>query len=797
MAAGTRTGPRAQRKATKNMQSQDSFNFGPTRRSGRLGWILSTALVAAAVTSSSASAQTLTTLVNFAGTDGANPYAGLIADANGNLFGTTKNGGAYGYGTVFEIVKTAAGYASTPTILVSFNFSFNDPGGVYPNAGLMADANGNLFGTTVNGGTNGSGGTVFEIPITAGVYANTPTTLVSFNGANGANPYAGVIADANGNLFGTTIGGGAGGYGTVFEIPMTAGGYASTPTTLVSFNGANGVYPYGGLIIDANGNLLGTTAYGGAYQQYGTVFEIPMTAGVYASTPTTLVNFNHSNGGQPYAGFIADANGNLFGTTSYGGPSGYGTVFEIAMTAGVYAGTPTILASFDYNTYGSFPYGALVADANGNLYGTTQNSGPSGGGTVFEIPMTAGVYANTPTTLVSFNGANGANPYAGLIVDANGNLFGTTIGGGAGGVGTVFEITPATNTTPPVITSNVSGTLGNNGWYIGNVTINWTVNGDGITSQSGCGASTVNFDTTGNTFTCEATNAGGATSKSVTIKRDATAPSVSCGAADGLWHASDVSIACAASDSMSGLANPADAGFKLTTSVANGIETAIASTSSRIVTDQAGNSTAAGPITGIKVDKKSPVIALTAPAATSYIFNQAVAANYLCSDGGSGVTSCAGTAANGANINTASAGSRTFTVNAADNVGNTSSASVNYTVNYNFSGFEAPVYNAPAVNTGNAGKTYPVKWQLRDANGNSISALTAVSSVQYQSTSCAAFSNNPTAPLAASTTGSSGLRYDSTANQYIYNWAPGTAGCYTLFLTLDSGQVFPAYFNLN
>src|SRR6266404_4223628 len=188
------------------------------------------ALAVAALAPGQSRAANLTPLVSFNGTDGARPRAGLLADANGNLFGTTEAGGALGFGTVFEIAKTAGGYASTPTVLVSFNRT----NGALPLAGLIADANGNLFGTTVSGGANGHG-TVFEIAKTAGGYATTPTILVSFNGTNGSFPVAGLIADANGNLFGTTLFGGANGQGTVFEIAKTASGYASTPTILVSF----------------------------------------------------------------------------------------------------------------------------------------------------------------------------------------------------------------------------------------------------------------------------------------------------------------------------------------------------------------------------------------------------------------------------------------------------------------------------------------------------------------------------------------------------------------------------------
>jgi hypothetical protein len=173
---------------------------------------------------------------------------------------------------------------------------------------------------------------VFEIAKTAHGYASSPTTLVSFNGANGVNPLAGLIADAHGDLFGTTAYGGAYGDGTVFEIVKTAHGYANTPTTLVSFNGTDGASPWSGsLIAHAHGDLFGTTSFGGANDVYGTVFEIAKTAHGYASTPTTLVNFNGTNGAFPVGSLIADDQGDLFGTTARGGTSttGDGTVFEI------------------------------------------------------------------------------------------------------------------------------------------------------------------------------------------------------------------------------------------------------------------------------------------------------------------------------------------------------------------------------------------------------------------------------------------------------------------------------------
>ena len=373
-------------------------------------------------------------LISFNSTNGANPFGSLIADANGNLFGMTFNGGANGYGTVFEITNTATGYVSTPMTLASFDYSTD---GANPYGSLIADANGDLFGMTNGGGASGYG-TVFEIINTPTGYASTPTTLISFTSTNGANPYDSLIIDANGDLFGTTNSGGANGDGTVFEITNTPTGYASTPTTLVSFAGTDGVSPYGSLITDAHGDLFGTTNGGGA-NGFGTVFEITNTPTGYASTPTTLVSFNGTNGEYPYGSLIADAHDDLFGTTSSGGANGFGTVFEIINTTTGYASTPTTLASFD-STNGADPQGSLIIDANGDLFGTANSGGANGDGTVFEITNTPTGYASTPTTLVSFNTTNGANPFGSLVVDANGDLFGTTNSGGANGDGTVFEL---------------------------------------------------------------------------------------------------------------------------------------------------------------------------------------------------------------------------------------------------------------------------------------------------------------------------------------------------------------------
>jgi uncharacterized repeat protein (TIGR03803 family) len=227
--------------------------------------------------------------------------------------------------------------------------------------------NGNLFGTTFFGGANNFG-TVFEIANTAQGYASTPITLVSFNGSDGANPSGSLILDVNGNLFGTTNFGGANNLGTVFEIAKTAQGYASTPTTLVSFNGSDGQNPGAGVILDVNGNVFGTTLSGGAQGVGGTVFEIAKTAQGYASTPTTLINFcslpNCADGSEP-VGLIADAKGNLFSTTESGGANNRGTVFEVTGSGFViFAGTPGKPNCFGQSVSAlAWQYGGLNAAA--------------------------------------------------------------------------------------------------------------------------------------------------------------------------------------------------------------------------------------------------------------------------------------------------------------------------------------------------------------------------------------------------------------------------------------------------
>lgn len=376
---------------------------------------------------------TLTTLQSFTGADGADPgYGQLLMDANGNLFGTTLSGGNGGGGTVFELVNTGSGYSFQTLASFDSNDTVN---GNTPVAGLTMDANGNLFGVTQAGGPANSG-TVFELANTGSGYGGLQT-LASFSG--GAYPEGALLVDANGNLFGTTQFGGDHGQGSVFEIVHTASGY-SQPQTVYSFNYTDGAAPTGPLIADANGDLFGTTLQGGTGGQ-GTVFELVHGASGYSLV--TLARFDGSNGSYLYAGLTADAHGDLFGATYSGGNpdgTGYGTVFELVNTGSGYSFET--IGKLDYDTTGGYVIGGVTVDSQGDVFGTALAGGTNGFGTVFELVNTGSGYS-APQVVYAFGGGDGVMPEGGVVLDADGNLYGTTAGGGTTGSGTVFEIPAA------------------------------------------------------------------------------------------------------------------------------------------------------------------------------------------------------------------------------------------------------------------------------------------------------------------------------------------------------------------
>jgi uncharacterized repeat protein (TIGR03803 family) len=326
--------------------------------------------------------------------------------------------------------------AQTEKVLYNFNAPVTPFNG--PAAGLVSDAPGNLYGTTQSAGIY-RGGTVFELMPKAGG-GWTEKTLHNFgNGADGAYVSASLILDAAGNLYGTTYDGGGtvGGYGTVFELKPKAGGGWSEKV-LCSFDKYEG-HPTAGLIVDAAGNIYGTTA---GYIAYGIVFELtPHADGTWTETTLHAFNYDGTDGIGPRGPLIFDGHGNLFGTTYAGGSfdcgAGCGTVFELSPSAGG-VWTETILHRFHNNgSDGVFPAAGLILDASGNLYGTTTKGGTgvctnqsyAGCGIVFELSPTSGGW--TGKILYDFNGTDGYQP-TGLTMDAAGHLYGTTAQGGTG-----------------------------------------------------------------------------------------------------------------------------------------------------------------------------------------------------------------------------------------------------------------------------------------------------------------------------------------------------------------------------
>src|ERR1022692_2196052 len=332
---------------------------------------------------------------------------------------------------------TSTGAAAEEKVLHSFNSNGTD--GIHPQAGLIFDAAGNLYGTTSQGGSS-SAGMVFELtPAGGGTW--TEKVLYSFHGgADGSSPRAGLIFDAAGNLYGTTYNGGTTFAGTVFELTPTGGG-TWTEKVLLSFgNDVDGSNPQGELIFDGAGNLYATTKNGGGPNDAGTVFELtPGAGGTW--TEKVLWSFGTgTDGSDPFGALIFDAAGNLYGTTSLGGTSHSGTAFELT-PAGGGNWTESVAHSFGNGTDGAAPAAGLLLDGAGNLYGTTYLGGSYGGGTVFRLN------AQGLVLLYSFSGTDGANPAAGLLLDAAGNFYGTTYSGGSfASYGTVFETTSA----PPV-----------------------------------------------------------------------------------------------------------------------------------------------------------------------------------------------------------------------------------------------------------------------------------------------------------------------------------------------------------
>jgi len=380
------------------------------------------AVLVMAMAGLSAGAQKFSIVYKFDGTHGQTPQAGLVRDSSGNLYGTTASGGSSGSGVVFKI--NAKGK-------ISVLHTFNASDGSFPRSDLTLN-NKTLYGTTLSGGGAGAG-TVFKISTSGNGFK----TLYSFTGQDdGSNPGSGVIQDSQGNLYGTTEDGGMFLSGTAYRLSKSG-----KLTVLHGFTGgSDGAMPMAEPILDAKGNLYGTTEFGG--DTNGNCVGLSAGCGVvYKLGPkgklTVLHSFTNINndGAYPLGALLLDTSGNLYGTTSGGGgPNNFGTVFKIGSK-----GKFTQLRSFDGGIPdGEGPQAALARDSSGNLYGTTTYGGKSSNsGTVFKITA-----KGKETVLHRFSGKDGTGPQGGLLIDPNGALYGLTVSGGTSDAGVVFKITP-------------------------------------------------------------------------------------------------------------------------------------------------------------------------------------------------------------------------------------------------------------------------------------------------------------------------------------------------------------------
>jgi uncharacterized repeat protein (TIGR03803 family) len=455
-----------------------------------------TGIIVVLCSATAMSAQTFTTLVNFDGTNGANPaYGSLVQGTDGNLYGTTENGGASNGGTVFRLSQTGE-----LTNLYSFCALAKCADGLQPYAGLTLATDGNLYGTT-RGGGNGFGGvgygTFFRIT-REGIL----TTLYSFcshvnNCPEGGDPSGTLVQAVDGSFYGTTYAYGANNWGAVFKISTNG-----VVTPLHDFSFEEGGDPWGGLVQGTDMNLYGTGNAGGAGgcggDGCGIVFKITRTGKI-----TTIVNFDGFDGGNPLAAMTLGLDGSFYGSTWDDGPNGNGTLFKVTST-----GVMTLLHDF-LNGDGAFPSGTLVQATDGNFYGTTQYGGAYVFGTIFRITPDG-----TLTTLHSFDQADGRYVEGGLVQATNGTFYGTTTSGGTGhgsacsvdSCGTVFSLDIGLE--PFVAFVRDSGKVGQTGGILGQ---GFT----GTTSVS-LNGTPANFTVVSDTF-IKATVPPGATTGFVTV----------------------------------------------------------------------------------------------------------------------------------------------------------------------------------------------------------------------------------------------------------------------------------------
>ena len=405
------------------------------RHSSRLGSVCAIVAFALVLGNNVAARSAVDVVYNFTGgLGGGNAATGLIFDASGDAYGTSVTGGASDCGTIFKLAPTSHGDWSE-TVLHSFDCF---AGGKNPHGGVTLHG-GNLYGTTVAGGSSepctGDGcGEIFELS------PNGFTVLYAFRGgADGFGPGGAVVFDRHGNLYGTTPDGGGHASGTLYELAHT--GKRWTKTTIHRFTGKGdgGAGSLGALLLDSSGDLFGVTEIGGLFAA-GTAYRVSPKPGGAWKFDVLYAFKGRPDAGSPYGGLIADRDGNLYGTTYYGGANGLGAIFELRPTSRD-GWNERVVYSFKGGKDGALPTSTLAAGADGSLYATTSGGGIPGCdcGTIVKLDATTRresvvhAFASTP---------DGAYPYYGLTANAQGALFGTTVAGGTHGQGAVFRFVP-------------------------------------------------------------------------------------------------------------------------------------------------------------------------------------------------------------------------------------------------------------------------------------------------------------------------------------------------------------------
>ncbi|MGA2902598.1 MAG: choice-of-anchor tandem repeat GloVer-containing protein [Candidatus Korobacteraceae bacterium] len=421
--------------------SLGKFRFKVNSRVGRFAMALAIVFALTLLTTHAVEAQTFSVLHNFSGEDGEFPYAGVTVGPGGVLYGTAAAGGTHGYGTVFRLTHIGSSWVVGPL----YEFTGGSDG-ANPEGGVVIGPSSALYGTTTFGGVNY--GIVFELrpPATfcrAILCYWSEIVLHTFTGPDGEYPeFENLAFDQAGDIYGTTWKAGTYAGGTAFELTPSDGGY--TESTLHSFGSGDGLWPAAGVVLDTAGNVYGTTSWGGI-DTFGTVYQLVPSRGGWLEN--VLVNFDGPNGEGPLGNLIIDASGNLYGTTSGGGErNGDSVVFKLAPSEGGF----TYSALYSFGPYCDSD-GGVAMDAAGNFFGVCSGGGAHQDGWIFELTNCSETcIAND---LHDFSGSDGASPYGGPVLDANDNLYGTTqYGGNAAimggscypyGCGVVWEIAGA------------------------------------------------------------------------------------------------------------------------------------------------------------------------------------------------------------------------------------------------------------------------------------------------------------------------------------------------------------------